>query len=117
MSDESVKEGPLGRRSFLKSGPLVGAGAAEFAVASNSIARPAYAAEGGQQGSIARPAHAAGGVQQDWFWCQNCRAYCSMTVLGEDRPGAVLPADRTPPPHAVPVKWLFKPSRVRYAVR
>ena len=60
MSDEPVTEGPLGRRSFLKSGLLVGAGAAAFAVTSNSIAHPAYgAAEKGQQGSIARPAHAA----------------------------------------------------------
>jgi hypothetical protein len=50
--------GVLGRRSFLRNGLLVGAGAVTFAVASTSVATPARAAAPDPQGL--------------WFWCQNC---------------------------------------------
>jgi hypothetical protein len=58
MTEVSSCAGTLGRRSFLRNGLLVGAGAAALAVASVSVARPARAAETNPQGL--------------WFWCQNC---------------------------------------------
>lgn len=89
MAGESLTEGPFSRRSLLKSGLVVGAAAA-FGAAATSTARPAYGAEG---------------VQQDWFWCQRCRAYCSMTPPSQGRPDTVSPKGHD----AVPVKWVFEP--------